>query len=393
VFKALQQSLETITADLVIPMSNLIMEYQTLDNNEKAFKTLEKILGYYNQNPSLALECVVLSLKWKTKSVDYKDFENWFSLLWKGMNSVLLESVLNTFVSNTTFENYSILLDLHLNRPLTCFKDQKEASLFSLKSLVQHCGSAWKPKLASKWSLMLSRLAFICQTACHFIHVQSSLEIIVLVAKTTSYELKPAQLSFMFDLLSNLALNKNLKLTTLEQESLFELLYQVLYTIIRYRREEMLNLIPMFLLHVSAMIDCFAVQDLRKVLDKQFVTNPIVPLKGSLPNQNQAKMISRLLFQMTQKPLSGDSQKLQVIKPFAKHVPFLIFRLLYLQVSTKRNLGDEWKLSMYACLDACDDHGRNMVLAGLESNLQSLRPIYKHVVTEWEKEHRYHGKA
>jgi hypothetical protein len=392
--------MDKIDYELLSPTSNFLLEYQSLEDSLEVPKVLDTILSHCNTNPKLAFEAVALSLKWKTRnyqSISYMDFQKWFSVLWNGHeqnNPSVLGSVLNSFVSNTTFETYSVLLELHLNHLSSVSVDDVNLGcLHSIKFLLHNCVSAWKPNLVSKISQLSSCLSQICRSTSSGNYVLICLDIGIYLAQTTSIQIKASQLSVLFDVISQIEMNRNLRLNVYQQEQLYEMLFMLLNTIIRYRREEMLNLIPIFLLHVSSMIDCFTVPDPRKIIDKQFIANPIVPLKGVIPDQRHAKMISRVLFQMTQKPLSGDTKKLEMIKPFSKHVPFLVFKLLFLQISTRRNLKEEWKLSMYACLDACDEHGRNMILAGLENNLQSLRPIYKAVVSDWEKEHRYHGKA
>lgn len=175
-------------------------------------------------------------------------------------------------------------------------------------------------------------------------------------------------------LLLNLPIAVEANSFNIELLQVFDGIYQLLYSIIRYRKQELLALIPIFFGNISSLVSCFTkVETKRKDL---YCLTPLPPC--SLPSEYRHK-ITRLLEQITHKREDNDS-----IKPFAKHIPFLISKILY-----SGNV-NEWKYCLFVCLDCCDDYGRNMVLAQLDIG---TREVYKRIVTEWEREHRYTGNA
>lgn len=180
----------------------------------------------------------------------------------------------------------------------------------------------------------------------------------------------------------------------------FDLVYNLLYAILRHRREEMVNLIPQFFSSISMLIECFTspgtlfhshAGSFRKTFSGRVSMRPlalVAPLSSSY-----SKQITRLFLQMTVKAASYSNTNFNSVKPFAKYVPFFLTNLLAIPTSTRWNItSDEWKEWCFVCLDLCDDHGRDMVLASLNhGSLLGMRVIYKNVVSEWEKNHRYKG--
>lgn len=178
----------------------------------------------------------------------------------------------------------------------------------------------------------------------------------------------------------------------------FDMVYTILYAILRHRREEMIHLIPLFFAYISALVECFTSSDglahnpnegHNKIFSGKVSMRPMafccpVPCSSS-------KQITRLFLQMTVKSIhSTTNPKFHSIKPFSKYVPFLLTRLVSLPITTRWNIStQEWKEWCFVCLDLCDDHGRDMVLASL--SLTGSRVVYKNLVGDWEKNHRYKG--
>jgi hypothetical protein len=174
---------------------------------------------------------------------------------------------------------------------------------------------------------------------------------------------------------------------------LFDVMYELLYSVIRHRRDEMLHLISLFFSSISCLLDCFVSKG-SKFGDRLFKQLAVEPFALIYPlRPTHAKQLTRLLVQMSQKGLTSENQKVYSTKAFAKYAPFLVLRLLSIQSASKSNLGDEWQLCCFACLDSCDDHGRSMILASLNGPMTPLRAIFKSLVSDWEKQHRYQGKA
>jgi hypothetical protein len=153
-------------------------------------------------------------------------------------------------------------------------------------------------------------------------------------------------------------------------EKVFDLICGLLYTVIRYRREELLNLIPIFFGIIENLIGCFQTANKYTKLYKPSSLNTNKEL-------DKTKVV-RILDQLSVK--TGDKD---LVKPFAKHAPFLISKILKGGVM-------EWKMGVFKILDVCDDFGRGMLLAQLDVG---TREVYKRVVQEWESSHRYTGKA
>ena len=177
----------------------------------------------------------------------------------------------------------------------------------------------------------------------------------------------------------------------------FNMVYNVLYAILRHRREEMIQLIPSFFVCISSLFECFTSPDILTHSTGRYNKNfsgkiSMRPLASCCPIPvSFSKLISRLFLQMTVKSNPTSDPKFNSIKPFAKYVPFLLTQLLALPTSTRWNIStDEWKSWCFVCLDLCDDHGRDMVLSSLnQGSLIGLRVIYKNLVGDWENNHRH----
>jgi hypothetical protein len=117
-------------------------------------------------------------------------------------------------------------------------------------------------------------------------------------------------------------------------------------------------------------------------------------------HQNLASIYSNICMSMTQKPsrdvsdeTSLTSQSSCYIKPFSKHVPFLLIEFITIQCS-KRPFQTEAKqqltIGMYALLNLCNKHGLDFVLATLDPHTNA-RPLFKKLVADWEADHRFNG--
>jgi hypothetical protein len=124
---------------------------------------------------------------------------------------------------------------------------------------------------------------------------------------------------------------------------------------------------------------------------------------------DQAHLFSQILMSMTQKPSLANetqttletsqgrdikTQSRQFIKPFSKHAPFLLVTFCHVQASKRpfqTECRKELSLGLYSLLDLCNDHGRSFVLAALDAN-GGGRPIFKALVSDWEKDHRFKGE-
>jgi hypothetical protein len=369
---------------------------QYIDDSSQLNATLEKIERRLGNDLKFQSMVSLLYLKWSNnfQSIPHERWDDLFAKIWCDYNAEAFGLALSRFVLNTTADTFHRLLRVHLEKlkSSSCMigKGVELAMipvyLDSMLVCLKYCLSAWKVRFSEEWSDLLSIISRICRISPEFSQIQVCIRIALHLITTNSFEMKPAQLSLFFDILCSLQENGELHLSESDSLMLFESYYQILYSLARYRREGLLRLIPLYLQHITVMINCFAPS--QDTLGK-----PLIALATVQHGSQPAKLIPRLIFQLSQKPVSGDGEKIDMVKPFSKHVPFFITQLLHLPSSLKQILGEEYKLALFGCLDVCDDFGRNMVLAALDGPLQALRPVYKAVVGEWEKEHRYHGKA
>ncbi|KAJ3300600.1 hypothetical protein HDV03_002061, partial [Kappamyces sp. JEL0829] len=100
----------------------------------------------------------------------------------------------------------------------------------------------------------------------------------------------------MMGLVHSLAHNTNLSQDSRRVEC-FSLVYDLLYAIIRHRREEMLHLIPQYFASLATLLDCFYTEaPMQKHADVLFHYKGFACLKDLYPlAPHYAKSITRLL--------------------------------------------------------------------------------------------------
>ncbi|CAG8792650.1 8893_t:CDS:2, partial [Racocetra persica] len=122
---------------------------------------------------------------------------------------------------------------------------------------------------------------------------------------------------------------------------------------------------------------------------RRYVTIWDIRLKNPLPISS-ANSFTRLLTMISQKDSLNKSHKKKAIstRPFIKHVPCLIVE--YLKVQTEGFLELAIKESLrpgvYALLDLCDKHERDMIMVTLDYAGKSL---FKTLWTEYNKDWKY----
>jgi hypothetical protein len=153
----------------------------------------------------------------------------------------------------------------------------------------------------------------------------------------------------------------------------FDLVYNLLYAIIKHRQAELLSLVPQFNQSLSSLLDCFVVDTKNKRgVDKLYKAHSL----GLLDEGNVAyfKKIVRILDQM-----NG--------KPFAKYAPFMLARLLHLNL--RNEVREEWRYACFACLDSCDDFGKMYLMKAVGNGLMA---VYKGILSDYEG-WKYKGKS
>lgn len=105
---------------------------------------------------------------------------------------------------------------------------------------------------------------------------------------------------------------------------------------------------------------------------------------------------ARLLTAITIRPTNGNDKgkSSNYIKPFTKHIPFLLVDLMNIQVSARpfQNKDILIESGVYCLLDVCSEYELKYVLANLEMN-SGAKSLFKKVVVEWETGHKFKGKV
>lgn len=197
----------------------------------------------------------------------------------------------------------------------------------------------------------------------------------------------------------------------------FDVVYRLLIALIRFRKEQLVDVIPAFVGLVKDLLFCFRADSstahaTRTTTSAPFLPDPFPLLSHHAPlPESCADNLSRLFIAIGQKSTGATSTPsnpatttttpnaatatAKTVKPFSKHAPFLVASIVQIQTSL-RPFSAASKVALlegiYALLDVCEDHGREAVLAGLDAN-GGGRVVFKALVSDWEKHHRYTGKA
>ncbi|KND01600.1 uncharacterized protein SPPG_03398 [Spizellomyces punctatus DAOM BR117] len=211
-----------------------------------------------------------------------------------------------------------------------------------------------------------------------------------------------------------------------EALQLFDAVYRLLLGLLRSRKDLVVEVIPCFTGVLKELFACFRIRpridapaprlnrnstNSAHKFPSQFETPSLLARYAPLP-VTCAENLSRLLVAIGQKALTrkhaagnrtdggitmttmGTSAS-TTVKPFSKHVPFLLSTIVHIQ-SSARPFTPAAKSALmegvYALLDLCGDHGRDAVLAGLDAH-GGGRPLFKALVGDWEKYHRFTGKV
>ncbi|ORX52970.1 hypothetical protein BCR36DRAFT_369226 [Piromyces finnis] len=170
-------------------------------------------------------------------------------------------------------------------------------------------------------------------------------------------------------------------------ESLFDSIYYLLLSLIRFRREQVLNSV-----------------DIKTFNEPLF---PLLSNYGHYLSVHHATNFSRLLSAISQKPstnqvhgsnansLTSLSSSAANTKPFIKHIVHILGEYVNIQTSNrpldpiKKN---EIITGLNALLDLCDEHDREYVLVNL-SHANGGKIIFKKLVEEWKKNWKFGGKV
>jgi len=203
-------------------------------------------------------------------------------------------------------------------------------------------------------------------------------------------------------------------------ESLFDSIYYLLLSLIRFRREQVLNSVDVFVELIKGLMHCFRISQSEvpnmanpinlyyQKSDIKIFNNPLFPLLsnyGHYLSVHHATNFSRLLSAISQKPsahghgsnasLTSLSSSAANTKPFIKHIVHILGEYVNIQTSNrpidpiKKN---EIIIGLNALLDLCDEHDREYVLVNL-NHANGGKIIFKKLVEDWKKNWKFGGKV
>ena len=247
------------------------------------------------------------------------------------------------------------------NEILTRIHESKECHLLFL---CLHLQILWNESVFTK--LLNQLFLFVSKSNEEFIiEILSSL---TLVIKEKNVILTPLHVSLIMTFLSNI------KEFTPMNANVFKTKTILLNAIVRHQREALIQVIPSFIQVLRELLQNFKFQSL------------------------EAFHYSQILSSMTQKPsreyLDSTLGTLNAsfVKPFSKYVPFLVLEFMTIQSSCTPFEGQvkaELIQGMFSLLDCCHEHGHDYILCQLNGG---ARPLFKNLISEWERCHCYKGK-
>ncbi|KAJ3037188.1 rRNA primary transcript metabolism protein [Rhizophlyctis rosea] len=187
---------------------------------------------------------------------------------------------------------------------------------------------------------------------------------------------------------------------------LFHAIYRLLSAVVGVRKEEVVDIIPVFVGIVGDLIDCFRIREPRffgMVRGGKDVGaggggtwkgDPfqVLTTHGPLPVAC-AENLNRLLLLMSQKSTTASSSTgttshtttltAQHVKPFSKHAPFLLSRWCGVLAGSRPVEGERRRAleeGVGSLVGLCGVHGREAVLAGVD---KEIKGVVKSVVGEW----------
>ncbi|ORX75969.1 hypothetical protein BCR32DRAFT_85908 [Anaeromyces robustus] len=201
-------------------------------------------------------------------------------------------------------------------------------------------------------------------------------------------------------------------------ESIFDSIYYLLLNLVRFRREQILNSVGVFVELIKGLMHCFRISQLEanntinplsnvhQRSDIKIFNNPLFPLLsnyGQYLSIHHATNFSRLLSSISQKSTQSHesnsftslSSSAANTKPFIKHIVHILGEYVNIQTSNrpldplKKN---EIITGLNSLLDLCDEHDREYVLVNL-NHANGGKIIFKKLVEEWKKNWKFGGKV
>ena len=359
----------------------------------------------------------------------------WLQAVWNlnvtGSDTDQLATAITHFAQTCSVHTYELAAQLQLQafyeRSIATTTQSSIDGLlfFSHRFLTTFNENAGSSHLRTMFPMILTMCARMISETKSIATTKVILDITNAVVTDKYLHLSSHHVSLVIGVVDGLSLNNELQ-TESEQTlcEMYENIYSIIHGLLKYRRNAVIHVIPLILSHIYSLLSALRErpklqlsnlrrrqtnQQQRSMMHNEFPlfskSSQSIPLKC-------VQHAARLLIAMTEKPAvsnnnsgvstdmrsgeSIDTMHSKLVKPFSKHAPFILSRIVSIQASARPfcpAVKAEIREGIYAILDICNDHGRESVFAGGEGGLYGERAIFIDFVTSWQKEHRYKGEA
>ncbi|CDH52663.1 hypothetical protein RO3G_10807 [Lichtheimia corymbifera JMRC:FSU:9682] len=183
--------------------------------------------------------------------------------------------------------------------------------------------------------------------------------------------------------------------------ALFDAVHLLMQNILIYRREQLVDVLPVYIAIVQSLLQCFRSTHLaltsksnKERLRTYTLLIPSAPLDTSA-----AERMARLFSAMEAKFLTeGKNQRLSAAtqnKLISKHVPFLLLEYFSIQAHPAMSISQPQvktileQQGLYNLMDMVNESQRHMILASLN---EAGKLLFKNFYSSWKENHMYKGQ-
>lgn len=182
---------------------------------------------------------------------------------------------------------------------------------------------------------------------------------------------------------------------------LFDAVHLLMQNILIYRREQLVDVLPVYIAIIQSLLQCFRSTHLalssksnKERLRTYTLLIPSAPLDTSA-----AERMARLFSAMEAKFLTeGKNQRLSAAtqnKLISKHVPFLLLEYFSIQAHPAMGISHPQvktileQQGLYNLMDMVNESQRHMILASLN---EAGKLLFKNFYSSWKENHMYKGQ-
>ncbi|RUS17322.1 Urb2/Npa2 family-domain-containing protein [Endogone sp. FLAS-F59071] len=277
-----------------------------------------------------------------------------------------------------------------------------------------------KRQIKRSFPAFISNLCMIMETTGSMHIVLQVLDLLAYICHDKAFDLRAFDvgmvLSCVIQLISATAPDRlqSSPLTQATAADLFDAIYKLLISLLSFHRQQLVQVIPSFVAIVQAMFHCFksthpSLANTRRKVDRHKNTNSrkshhhdpfpllssVAPLRESCA-YNFARLLSALA-QRSNTTVSSSATAVSAASSFAafsKHAPYLLTEYLAIQTSpvssiSRAQLKAALLPGLYALLDLCSEHERDMVMANQDA---AGKALLKGLYTDYVRYHKYTGR-